>query len=209
MEKSTIEQIVRERRTIRTLTNQTISLETIHDLLESASYAPYHSKDEPWEVIIVREQQERQVFVKEIMNSYDRLDIWARYEQEHLEKAKKRTEDYFLDVPVTLIVTAPICESEKSNLEAIGAVSAFIQNVQLVAWAQKMGVTWRTIPVIFDEVFKQNSGVAVERQIIGLLDISFIDENIKIPKSRRKPVAQWTKGLNEKVAEMSKENKEL
>jgi len=203
MEKSTIEQIVRERRTIRTLTNQTISLETIHDLLESASYAPYHSKDEPWEVIIVREQQERQVFVKEIMNSYDRLDTWARYEQEHLEKAKKRTEDYFLDVPVTLIVTAPIGESEKSNLEAIGAVSAFIQNVQLVAWAQKIGVTWRTIPVIFE-----NSGVAAERQIIGLLDISFIDENITLPKSRRKPVTQWTKGLNEKVAEMSKENKE-
>ncbi|ALS01855.1 hypothetical protein ATZ33_10840 [Enterococcus silesiacus] len=207
MESNSIDQIIRDRRTIRTLTDQMISLETIHDLLESASYAPYHSKEEPWEVVMVSEQQERQAFVKEIMNSYERLDIWARYDQENLEKAKKRTQDYFLDVPITLIVTAPICTSEKSNLEAIGAVSAFIQNFQLAAWARQIGVTWRTIPVIFDQVFKQNVGVAVERQIIGLLDISAVDDKMKLPMSRRKPVAQWTKSLKEQVSEMSEGNK--
>ncbi|MEI5989866.1 hypothetical protein A5881_001359 [Enterococcus termitis] len=207
MEKSSIEQLIRDRRTIRTLTDQAIPLETLHALLESASYAPYHSKEEPWEVVIIREPQERQVFVKEIMSSYDRLDTWARYDQENLEKAKKRTQDYFLDVPVTLIVTAPICESEKSNLEAIGAVSAFIQNFQLAAWTRQIGVTWRTIPVIFDEVFKENVGVAIDRQIIGLLDITIIDEKLKIPTSRRKSVAQWTKSLNEQVSGMSERNK--
>ncbi|MGX7265653.1 nitroreductase family protein [Enterococcus crotali] len=207
MEKSSIEQLIKDRRTIRTLTDRVIPLETLHALLESASYAPYHSKEEPWEVVIVRESQERQVFVKEIMSSYDRLDTWARYDQENLEKAKKRTQDYFLDVPVTLIVTAPICESEKSNLEAIGAVSAFIQNFQLAAWTRQIGVTWRTIPVIFDEVFKENVGVAIDRQIIGLLDITIIDEKLKIPTSRRKPVAQWTKSLNEQVSGMSERNK--
>lgn len=206
MDMNSIEQIIRERRTIRTLTDQTIALDVIYELLESASYAPYHSKEEPWEVIIVSEEQERQVFVKEIMDSYDRLDIWSRYDQQNVAKAKTRTQDYFLEVPLSLVVTAPIGESEKSNLEAIGAVSAFIQNIQLAAWSRQIGVTWRTIPVIFDKVFKQNIGVTEERQIIGLLDISKIDEKQKLPISRRNPVSQWAIGLTDKLSGFSENN---
>ena len=206
MDMNSIEQVIRERRTIRTLTDQTIALDVIYELLESASYAPYHSKEEPWKVIIVSEEQERQVFVKEIMDSYDRLDIWSRYDQQNVVKAKTRTQDYFLEVPLSLVVTAPIGESEKSNLEAISAVSAFIQNIQLAAWSRQIGVTWRTIPVIFDKVFKQNIGVTEERQIIGLLDISKIDEKQKLPISRRNPVSQWAIGLTDKLSGFSENN---
>lgn len=206
MESNSIEQAIRARRTIRTVLDQVISMETIYELLESSSYAPYHSKEEPWEVTTVSTNQERKLFVQEIMDSYDRLDIWARYDQKNLITAKKRTRDYFLDVPLTLIVTAPIYESEKLNLEAIGAVSAFIQNFQLAAWSKQLGVTWRTIPVIFDKSFKQSIGVAMNRQIIGLLDVSAIDENMKVPTSRRNPVTQWSASLSEKRAEMSERN---
>lgn len=135
------------------------------------------------------------------MNSYERLAIWARYDQQNLMTAKKRTKDYFLAVPLTLIVTAPIHTSEKLNLEAIGAVSAFIQNFQLAAWSKHIGVTWRTIPVIFDEVFKKAVDVPTNRQIIGLLDVSVVDAKMKLPTSRRAPVETWTAGLMEKRAE--------
>lgn len=206
MDIDSIEQAIRERRTIRTLSNQVISIEVIDELLTSSSYAPYHSKEEPWEVIIVNVAQDRQLFVEKIMESYDRLNTWAHYDQQNLATAKKRTRDYFLAVPLTLIVTAPTHESEKMNLEAVGAVSAFIQNFQLAAWSKQIGVTWRTIPVIFDEKFKQAVGVTAERQIIGLLDISAIDETMKIPTSRRKSVDQWTAQLSDKIAEMSEGN---
>ncbi|OJG26587.1 hypothetical protein RU98_GL000643 [Enterococcus caccae] len=199
MDIDSIEQVIRARRTIRTLSDQAISMEVIDELLTSSSYAPYHSKEEPWEVIIVKTTQDRQLFVEKIMASYDRLDTWARYDQQNLETAKKRTRDYFLDVPVTLIVTAPKHKSEKLNLEAIGAVSAFIQNFQLAAWSKQIGVTWRTIPVIFDEIFKEAVGVVADRQIIGLLDISAIDEKMKIPTSRRKPLEHWTAQLSDKL----------
>jgi nitroreductase len=193
-----IEEVIKERRTIRTLSDQTVSIEKIKKLLEVASYAPYHSKEEPWSVVIVSTDEERRFFVEKIMDSYERLDIWARYDQQHLVASKKRTERYFLDVPVTLIVTAPISEKKKANLEAISAVSAFIQNFQLAAWTHKIGVTWRTVPIIFDEVFKQAVGVEADRQIIGLLDISMIDETIKQPTAKRTPVDQWVSGLSEK-----------
>lgn len=201
METYSIEQIIKKRRTIRTLLDQDIAMNVIEELLEISSYAPYHSKKEPWEIITVSEEQERQLFVEEIMNSYDRLDIWARYDQQNLATAKKRTQDYFLDVPLTLIVTAPIHASEKLNLEAVGAVSAFIQNFQLAAWSKQIGVTWRTIPVIFDEGFKKAVGVPSQRQIIGLLDLSLVDAKMKLPTSRRIPVENWTAGLAEKLAE--------
>ncbi|WP_207695802.1 hypothetical protein DOK67_0001484 [Enterococcus sp. DIV0212c] len=206
MDIDSIEQVIRARRTIRTLSDQAISMEVIDELLASSSYAPYHSKEEPWEVIIVKTTQDRQLFVEKIMASYDRLDTWARYDQQNLETAKKRTRDYFLDVPVRLIVTAPKHESEKLNLEAIGAVSAFIQNFQLAAWSKQIGVTWRTIPVIFDEIFKEAVGVAADQQIIGLLDISAIDEKMKIPTSRRKPLEHWTAQLSDKLTKMSESN---
>ncbi|WP_086315459.1 hypothetical protein A5821_002944 [Enterococcus sp. 7F3_DIV0205] len=201
-----VEQIIRARRTIRTVSDQTISLEVIDELLTSSSYAPYHSKEEPWEVIIVANPCDRQLFVEKIMDSYDRLDTWANYDPQNVTKAKKRTREYFLDVPLTLIVTAPICESEKLNLEAIGAVSAFIQNFQLAAWSRDIGVTWRTIPVIFDEVFKQAVGVETNRQIIGLLDISVVDATMKLPTSRRKPVEQWTTHLSDKLTDIKGSN---
>lgn len=206
MDIDSIEQVIRARRTIRTLSDQAISMEVIEELLASSSYAPYHSKEEPWEVVIVETTQDRQLFVEKIMESYDRLDTWARYEQQNLETAKKRTRDYFLDVPLTLIITAPKHKSEKLNLEAVGAVSAFIQNFQLAAWSKQIGVTWRTIPVIFDGKFKQAVGVTAERQIIGLLDISAIDETMKIPTSRRKPLEHWTAQLSDKIAKMSEGN---
>lgn len=42
-----IEQTIRTRRTIRTLSDHEISMDIIEELLEISSYAPYHSKEEP------------------------------------------------------------------------------------------------------------------------------------------------------------------
>lgn len=202
MENQTIAQTIRERRTVRTLSDQPLSIDKIYQLLETASYAPFHSKNEPWQVSIVRSQQERKLFVEKIMASYDRLDIWANYDPQYLTKAKTRTHDYFLDVPVTLIVTAPICEDEIENLEAVSAVSAFIQNFQLAAWTENIGVTWRTIPVISDKVFKEEIGVSEEEQIIGLLDITVVDQSVKLPRAKRVPVEKWTNQLSDRLSEI-------
>lgn len=202
MENQTIAQTIRERRTVRTLSDQPLSIDKIYQLLETASYAPFHSKNEPWQVSIVSSKQERNLFVEKIMASYDRLDIWANYDPQYLAKAKTRTHDYFLDVPVTLIVTAPICEDEIENLEAVSAVSAFIQNFQLAAWTENIGVTWRTIPVISDKVFKEEIGVSEEEQIIGLLDITVVDQSVKLPRAKRVPVEKWTTQLSDRLSEI-------
>lgn len=202
MENQTIAQTIRERRTVRTLSDQPLSIDKIYQLLETASYAPFHSKNEPWQVSIVSSKQERNLFVEKIMASYDRLDIWANYDPQYLTKAKTRTREYFLDVPVTLIVTAPICEDEIENLEAVSAVSAFIQNFQLAAWTENIGVTWRTIPVISDKLFKEEVGVSEEEQIIGLLDITVVDQSVKLPRAKRVPVEKWTNQLSDRLSEI-------
>ncbi|KAF9404183.1 hypothetical protein HW555_014470 [Spodoptera exigua] len=202
MGNQTIAQTIRERRTVRTLSDQPLSIDTIYQLLETASYAPFHSKNEPWQVCIVSSKQERNVFVEKIMASYDRLNIWSTYDPQYVLKAKKRTHEYFLNVPVSLIITAPICEDEIENLEAISAVSAFIQNFQLAAWTENIGVTWRTIPVISDKIFKEAVGVTKQEQIIGLLDITGIDQCVKLPMPKRAPVETWTQQLSDRLSEM-------
>jgi len=168
-------------------------------MLESASYAPYHSKKEPWEVTIVHNQTERALFVNAIMASYDRLDVWKNYDPEMMVSAKEKTRTYFLEVPVTIIVTAPIEDDEKKELEAISAVAAFIQNFQLLAWEKQIGITWRTTVNIFDKDFKRVLGLKEDRQIVGLLYLTKVDGTTKIPPARRKPVSNWTKSLSEQV----------
>ncbi|MHC5229045.1 nitroreductase family protein [Enterococcus sp. LJL99] len=201
MKELTLTEAIRDRRTIRMLSemNEVIELATIYDLLEKASYAPFHSKKEPWEVTLVSEEEERLFFVEQLMKSYDRLNVWENYDPEIMESAKQKTADYFANVPVTLIVSAPIEKDEKKDLEAISAVSAFIQNFQLLAWEQQIGVTWRTTVNIFDRQFAENMGLSEDRQIIGLLFLTSINEATKIPPARRKSVDQWTSHLKETI----------
>lgn len=197
----TLTEAIQNRRTIRMLSDKKegIELATIYDLLEKASYAPFHSKKEPWEVTIVSEEEECHFFVDQLMKSYDRLNVWANYDPEIVESAKEKTANYFANVPISLIVSAPIENDEKKDLEAVSAVAAFIQNFQLLAWEQKIGVTWRTTVNIFDRQFVEKIGLTEERQIIGILFLTPITEATKIPPVKRKSVDKWTTHLKETI----------
>lgn len=48
-----IDTIIQNRRSIRAFTQQTVSQETIHQLLHTASYAPSGTNTQPWQVYIV------------------------------------------------------------------------------------------------------------------------------------------------------------
>lgn len=195
MRNKSITQLIKDRRTIRRLSDRPLSLDEIYPLLETASFAPFHSKEEPWKVYTISSEKERTLLVEAIMVSYDRLDIWATYDPAYVEKAKRRTQSYFSEVPVSLIITAPYKTDECQQLEATAAVAAFIQNFQLAAWEEHIGVTWRTIPVIVDPLFKQALGIVPQEQIIGLLDLTALDPSMTIPKAKRASFTQWTRAL--------------
>ncbi|WP_454870990.1 nitroreductase family protein [Priestia megaterium] len=68
-----IDNIIRERRTIRNLKKDPISMDTLANLLETASYAPFHGKDEPWRVITITSIEEKRYMLSAILSSFERL----------------------------------------------------------------------------------------------------------------------------------------
>lgn len=194
-EPHSISQLIQSRRTIRKILPDAIPLELIYTILEIASFAPFHSKKEPWEVLLISTESERQLFSTAILESYTRLGVWDSYDQSALDKTKRKVYDYFAEVPVSIVVSVPLEADQKTSLEAISATAAFIQNIQLVAWDKSIGVTWRTTPNIFDSKFAEELRIDSTRQIVATLHLTKIKTASTKIKAKRTPLSEWVTTL--------------
>lgn len=185
----TIKDTIKERRTIRTLSDQPISSEQIEEILTTTAFAPFHASVEPWSVVLFQGAAAHQDFTKALLASYDRLQVWDRYDQDNLEEIKQKTNTYFESIPVSMIITTQVFNNQKKDLESVAATSAFIQNIQLAAWEAGIGCTWRTTPNIFDTAFKNAFSIPEDREIIGTLHLTVAAE---VPRAKpRQPVTSW------------------
>ncbi|KIL52037.1 nitroreductase family protein [Jeotgalibacillus soli] len=190
-----IQTTIQERRTVRELETTSIPRETLYKLLEIASYAPFHSKQEPWHVTIIEDPNEKQHFLEQVLVSYQRTGVTSNYTEEQHEKLRQSYTSYYHDTPLHLLVTTDREDTEKKQLESVGATSAFIQNLQLSAWEEEIGVVWRTNPYIFDEEFGRAMGVPEDQKMIGSLHLGYPK---RVPKKKeRKSVESWTQTLNQ------------
>ncbi|TCT21732.1 nitroreductase [Melghiribacillus thermohalophilus] len=194
---SELESIITSRRTIRIPKSDPIDLERVYDILKKASFAPYHSKVEPWSVTIASTLEEHQYFLKCVFESYERNQILADYSDEKVKKIKEAYEKVMLHTPVSLIVATDVFQDEKKDLESICATSTFIQNIQLLAWQKQIGAVWRTNPYILDDQFRDAFGIAASKRIIGTVHLGYFDpDEVPEPKKRR-PLHEWIGRVDE------------
>lgn len=186
---------IKARRTIRNTKKDQIPEDVLWELLEVASYAPFHSKEEPWKFILISEEKEKQFYASKVVESYKRMELSETYTVEKIKKSVEFFSTYLLETPMHLLITAERHDHPKKNLEAIGATCAFVQNLQLAAWGKNIGMVWRTNPYIFDKRFYKEMGISEERQILGALHIGYIDEIPKLSKKRKHP-SEWTINLS-------------
>ena len=195
MEK-TIEAIIQERRTIRQDSSEAIAIEVVNKLLGTAAYAPFHSKTEPWQVYLLQGEADHQSYINEVLACYRRLGIWQEHGPDKVQEWEERLKAYFERVPLSMIVTCQVTGEEKADFEAVLATAAFIQNLQLLAWNQGLGVTWRTTAEIFDSTFTTQLNIPATERIVGSLQ--FTKHVGKTPKAkRRRPLSEWVKPLQE------------
>ncbi|MNC06845.1 putative NAD(P)H nitroreductase YdjA [compost metagenome] len=181
MEVSAIEQLIRARRTIRQFNEKTLSKETIIDLLEAAVWAPVHSRKEPWRFILFQDAGRKQ-FADAVLHTFskDELERWE----------EKLRSDYCERIQAHLLVVIEADPRQRVWEDAVGAGSALIQNLQLLAWEKKIGVVWKTNEYNFDPDFCRMTGVKPGERIIGTLHLGYFDQD-KIPKPRlRTPVRE-------------------
>nr|WP_272949922.1 nitroreductase family protein [Brevibacillus laterosporus] len=115
----TLATLITSRRTVRQTQNTPLPMESIHEILEQAAYAPFHSEVEPWAVKIASTEQEKKYFFQCVFNSYERIGIFESYTDEKKEKVKESYREYFEGTPVSILVATDVFDHEKRILNQL------------------------------------------------------------------------------------------
>jgi nitroreductase len=170
-----ITQVIRERRTIRNFSNKFVDRKDIIEILTDSTWAPNHGFREPWHFMLFIDEGKK-AFLNALLKTYEK-------KKEKLDGSKI---EYFKNVPAYLVVLMKEDPRQKQWEEDFAAVSALIQNFQLLAWERGLGVVWKTNNYIYEPEFLQSIGVKPGEKIVGVLYIGYPKE---IPNSKpRTPI---------------------
>jgi nitroreductase len=165
--------LIRERRSIKKgYNNKIVSEDIIVELLEDAIWAPTHGMRQPWRFLFVGAEQKVD-FAKKISSTYP-------------EERQQNREDYLNEPSAILVVIMEKGDNQKQQDENFGATACMIQNFQLLAWEQGLGVVWKTNPHIYDPQVEEILQVGDSERIIGFLHMGYFDETPE--KKERVPV---------------------
>ncbi|AST00222.1 nitroreductase [Geobacillus thermocatenulatus] len=171
-----IAKTIRERRSIKKgYKPDPVPVELITELLNEAVWAPNHGLREPWRFLFVPTEQ-KEHFIETVASAFS---------GEEQEKTRRRLEQ----AKAFLIVIMREDPRQKQWEENFAAVSALIQNFQLLAWERQLGVVWKTNPHIYDPKVRERLGVRPGEKIVGFLHLGFFDPD-QIPPARPRTRAE-------------------
>lgn len=170
-----IAKTIRERRSIKAgYIDKEVTQETVLDLLKDAVWAPNHGLREPWRFIFVP-ADEKEGFVEDLVKTFP-------------PDMRDNRRNYFSQPAAILVVVMTEDPRQKQWDENFGAIGAMIQNFQLLAWEQQLGVVWKTNPHIYDPKVHELLGVEKGEKIAGFLHLGYFDE---VPPARnRTPIEE-------------------
>lgn len=165
--------------------NHPIEKQKLQNCLQAAIWAPNHKLTQPWIFWVVGDEIKPKL-----------ADIYADNRATKKSQIDPDCYDYFYDkalqkflaIPQVVLVGQRLSENEVVKTEDYAACACAIQNFQLIAWQQNIGVQWSTGPIINDIRTYQTLDIELEKiQIIGALYMGNIDENCqpKIPPKRK------------------------
>ncbi|MCR2822535.1 nitroreductase family protein [Lederbergia panacisoli] len=168
-----IADIIRERTSVKNgYVDKEVSLELVLSLLKDAVWAPTHGVREPWRFIFI---------------SRDRKDDFIEVILQCHEKDKHEIiRNKFVNVPAFLVVIMNVDPRQKVWEEDFAATSCMLQNLQLLAWEQEIGMVWKTPIHIHDPKFRQSLEVAPGEKVVGVLNIGYFDKEIIARKIRKR-----------------------
>ncbi|WP_236339427.1 nitroreductase family protein [Paenibacillus plantiphilus] len=173
--------VIKGRRSIRQFKKDPVSMELLMSLLNVAVWAPNHGVREPWRFILYKGDAKAEL--AEAM-----LEALSAAEREQYGGGKL---DYFNHIPLHLLVIMKEDPRPRQWEEDYAAVCCWIQNFQLAAWEEGIGVVWKTNAFIYDPRFRSRTGVAAGEKIVGLLHIGYPDQ-IPDPRPRTDAVHYLT-----------------
>lgn len=174
MEKTTGQQLIESRRSIRLFTDEHLETSTLYEILQSAHQAPFHNKTEPWSVYLFNGEG-KQVLLDGLETAF----------VEGGDAKRAKVTGRIENAAACMYVTAKQFETEKGNRDALLATATFIQNVHLLCAERGIGLVWRTGALFDDERLKAWIGADGET-FVGLLQLGrFEPEDVPPLKARQ------------------------
>jgi nitroreductase len=178
-------QLAKQRRTIYQFSSQPVASDALDDCLEAAIWAPNHGLTEPWRFFVIGEQTRamlKTIYAQTRANK--RAAVGSEAYQSLYQQALQRFDGF----PAMVFVAQLRDANQLVEQENYAACACAIQNFQLAAWEQGLGVQWSTGPIVQDPATYQVLGVSSEQMtLIGLLYVGYPE---CIPNQRRQPLAQ-------------------
>ncbi|GIN73681.1 nitroreductase [Bacillus sp. J14TS2] len=170
---TSIAQIIRERTSVKNgYLDKEVSQDLVLSLLKDAVWAPNHKLREPWRFIFVSGER-RDAFIEAILPCHER-------------SMHDSVRNKFNIVPAFLVVVIDDDPRQKQAEENFAAASCMIQNLQLLAWEQDLGMAWKTPQHIRDPQFREALNIQPGEKIIGVLNIGYFDKDIIAQKVRKR-----------------------
>ncbi|MFC9597639.1 nitroreductase [Peribacillus butanolivorans] len=184
-----LEQIIKERRSIKRFKDIPVPLDTIQSLLETSTWAPNHKMTQPWRFIVV--QGDSRLKLAEATRAFM---AGKEKDPEKKKEAGQRGYNKLKDVPMFVGVVMDENPNPMTREEDYAATSALIQNFSLLAWEQGIGMIWETYGMIHSTEFREALGVNPGEKIVGSLHVGYPD---MIPTPRpRKSIEQLLTVMN-------------
>lgn len=128
---------------------------------------------EPWNLWLYQSQG-RMRLIGAMMHSYERSGMLIKPSGEFNERLHQSMVKFLMEIPVHTLIYMPIEQDPIRYEEEYAAVSAFIQNAQLAAWAEGVGVLWTITPYMHDPLFMAEIGLDGEKyKIVAVLQMGY------------------------------------
>ena len=182
---------IRSRRTTFRFKPGPVPKEVLETIYGYGIWAPNHHLTEPWRFTVIGEET--------------KLTLAKRYGEIQMAKAPDHVDDEnrgklgeagyqkLMSKPTIVAVSCLQEGDEQQQREDYAAACCAMQNVQLAAWNEGVGMQWSTGPITMEQETYDLLGIDSEREyIIGFFYTGYPNEVLSLDRKPLSEVLRWT-----------------
>lgn len=162
--------------------------------LEAAIWAPNHKLTQPWRFWVMGKNSQQKLAV---IYADNRASKNADYGSAAYQSLYSKAVEKFMAIPQIILAGQVLAKDKFTAKEDYAACACAIQNFQLMAWQQSIGVQWSTGPLLSDSRTYATLAInPAEIDLIGALYMGKVAAQAQVTNlgqtAKRKPVEEVT-----------------
>lgn len=186
-----VREAIRTRRTVARYRPERVPRAVLVSVLEAGIWAPNHHLTEPWRFVVIGPTVQQQLAERFGELRAERIPADAA---ELRERARQDAVATFGAIPALVAVASEQVGDAQRQAEDYAATCCAVQNIQLAAWAEGIGVKWSTSAVTRDPLAYELLGLdPLTLRIVGFLFVGYPAEIPTRPRQKSlDDVVRWT-----------------